>query len=191
MSDDGGQQRDYHGSAMSNGEFTQAGVLQLRLDTQPMLDGINNFLRGRALVGYKQDAEGMFVPVFGDAGRPKANEVGIQSLMSWLTPLFSPHTVQGNFKDREELNLYLCYVQKGLAKYLMANREEWEVTRADYSGIIRMVMVTAEPFYSRLIGNKERESYGQTMRVHETNSFGEPQKRGGFLSGIFPSRRRD
>jgi hypothetical protein len=164
----------------SNQEHVVQGVIQLRLDTQPMLDSIEAFLRGRRMLGYDQQT---FKPVYGPIGSTKANEEGIQTIMSWITPLFSPHTVQGNYSDRDELNGYLCYVQKGLAKVIMANREEWEIKRQDYCGIIRFIMCTAEPFFSRLIQNKERESYQSTVRTVETNRQEVPSSNGFF--GMF------
>lgn len=170
--------------AASNENYNAGGVITLRLDTQPMLDSIEAFLKGTKVVGYQEQPNGSIIPVYGRAGTPKANEEGIQSIMAWITPLFSPHTVQGNYKDRTELNNFLCYIQKGLAKYIMSNREEWCIKRQDYSGIIRLIMNTAEPFYSRLLENKERESYQSTIRTVETNNFQqEPQKK--KLFGIF------
>jgi len=167
----------------SNDGYTNAGVIQLRLDTAPMLDTIEAFLRGRKIVGYRENEDGGYAPVYGSMGMAKMNEEGIQSLMSWLNLMFSPHTVQGNYGDRQELNEYLCYVQKGLAKYLMANREEWNLKRQDFAGVVRGIMNCAEPFFSRLIGNKERESYQATMRTVETNRMGEERK--GLIAGLF------
>lgn len=163
--------------------YQNNGLITIRLDTQPMLDSVEAFLKGTKVIGYKETPMGALTPIYGTAGKAKANDEGIQSIMAWITPLFSPHTVQGNYKDREELNQYLCYIQKGLAKYIMSNREAWGIKRQDYSGVIRMVMNTAEPFYSRLLENKERESYQATMRTVETNHFqDQPKKK--FL-GIF------
>lgn len=166
--------------SQSNDGYTSAGVIQLRLDTGPMLDQLEAFFRGRRIVGYSERG-GSIVPQYGPAGTPKMNDEGVQSLMSWLTPLFSPHTVQGNFKDRQELNVFLCYLQKGLAKNIMANREKWGIRRSDYSGIIREIMCAAEPFFTRLLENKERESYANTMRTVENNKV----DKGGFSLNPF------
>lgn len=186
--------QDLHDAAMnaSNDGYTSAGMAQMRLDTGPLLDNIEAFLRGKRILRYEETKEG-YRPVFGAVGKPKANEEGIQSIMQSVSQLFSPHTVQGNFADRQELNEFLCYVQKGLAKDIMANRVDWDIKRQDYSGIIRKIMFTAEPFFSRLIGNKERDSYATTMRIHENASYGEDHGRGGggggLWSGFFGGRR--
>lgn len=155
----------------SNDGYTNASVIQIRLDTAPMLDSIEAFLRGKRIIGYEELPNGITRPRYGDSGKAKANEIGIQSIMSWLVLMFSPHAVQGNYADRQELNEYLCYVQKGMAKYIMANRLDWEISRQDYAGIVRGVMTLAEPYFSRLIQNKERESYAQTLRVNETSRY--------------------
>lgn len=173
------------GTNTSNDGYTTASVIQIRLDTAPMLDSIEAFLRGKRIIGYEELENGMTRPRYGASGKAKANEEGIQSIMSWLVLMFSPHAVQGNFGDRNELNEFLCYVQKGLAKYIMSNRLDWGVSRQDYSGIVRGIMVLAEPYFSRLIENKERESYAATMKVSETNRFAEPTSDGimGILKG--------
>ena len=167
----------------SNDGYTNAGVIQLRLDTGPMLDNIEAFLRGQRIHHYDYSGKGA-MPVMASIGRPKMNDEGVQSIMSWLTPLFSPHTVQGNFATREELEDYLCRLEKSLGAYLWKNRREWETKIEEVDGIIDMIMNTAEPFFTRLLQNKERESYSNTMQTVERS---QTSSNGGLL-GIFGGR---
>lgn len=169
----------------SNDGFTDAGIIQLRLDTAPMLDNLEAFFRGKRIIGWAQDKEGKTIPVFGDVGKPKMNEEGVQSLMSWLTPLFSPATVQGNFPSYDDLNDYLIKLECDLNDYVWRNCHNWEISMEEADGIMDMIINVAEPFFSRLVNNKERESYANTM-VHRESLSGADKDR----FSIF-SKRRD
>lgn len=159
----------------SNDGYTTAGVIQLRLDTAPMLDSIEAFLRGQRIAGYEKNKAGMVVPVYAAFGYPKMNEAGVQSLMAWLTPMFSPATVQGNFPTFDELNDYISEVEIDLSEYLWMNRVEWDLKKREVKGIIDGIVKVAIAYFSRLVGNKERESYGASM-VHKESSHVDSKK---------------
>ena len=158
------------GSQVSNEGFTNAGVISLRLDTNPLLEAVESNLKGSKTIGYKEK-EGVFVPVTATVGKPKCNELGVQSIMSWLTPLLSPHTVQGNYKTVDDLNEYLIRLEIDLFSYLMINIHKFDIDEYEIDGITDMIINTSEPFFTRLIDNKERESYGQTMVTREARSL--------------------
>lgn len=157
------------GFNQSNDGFTTAGVIQLRLDTAPLLDNIEAYLRGTRVIGY-EERNGAMVAVYGTIGKPKLNEIGVQSVMSWLTPLLSPATVQGNFKTYDDLQNYLCRLEIDLYCYLMINNNTFALSLYEIDGITDMIMNTCEPFFSRLLENKERESYAATMISREQRS---------------------
>lgn len=164
-----------NGFNQSNDGFTTAGVIQLRLDTAPLLDNLEAYFRGTRIIGYKEQ-QGAMVAVFGTIGKPKLNEQGVQSLMSWLTPLLSPATVQGNFKTYDDLQGFLCRLEQDLYNYMMINLHKWQISIYEIDGICDMILNTAEPFFSRLLENKERESYSNTMVSKENRT----QEAGGF-----------
>ena len=147
----------------SNDGYTTAGVIQIRLDTGPLLDQLEAFLRGSRQQGYTTNPQGATVPVFQTIGRPKMNDIGVQSVMSWLTPLISPHTVQGNYPTINDLQEFLCRVEEDIYCYLMINIHEFGISHYEIDGIVDMIMNAAEPFLTRTIANKERDSYSNTM----------------------------
>ena len=162
-------------SALSNEGYTTASVISLRLDTKSLLEEIEAHLKGSRIIGYREN-NGVIEPVNSNVGEPKLNAIGVQSLMSWLNPLISPHTVQGNYKTIDDLNEYLSRLEIDLFCYLMVNLERFEINEYEIDGITDMIINTCEPFFTRLIENKERESYGQTMVHRESRST----EQGGF-----------
>ena len=164
------------GSQVSNEGFTNAGVISLRLDTNPLLESIEANLKGTKIIGYKEN-EGAFIPITATIGRAKCNELGVQSIMTWLTPIISPHTVQGNYKTVDDLNEYLIRLEIDFFCYLMINIHKFDIDEYEIDGIVDMIINTSEPFFTRLIDNKERESYGQTMVHRESRSM---ESNGGF-----------
>lgn len=175
------EKQDYQSTNQSNDGYTNAGVIQLRLDTGPLLDQLEAFFRGRRIIGYKEE-HGAVIPVYGDVGKAKMNSIGVQSLMSWLTPLFSAHTVQGNFQTVEDLYEFLIRLEIDIASYVYMNRYDWDISILDQDGIIDMIVNTANAFYTRLLFNKERESYAATIKSIESSRS---ERDGGGLLGIF------
>lgn len=167
---------------MSNDGYTAAGVIQIRLDMGPELDQIEAFLRGRRIVGYEEGSNGALLPKIVNYGSPKMNEEGVQTLMSWLTGHFSPSTVQGNF-DEDRYDDYIFELDVQTRVMIATNRAKWGIKIEDFISIGDFIMLKARPFFSRLINNKERESYAQTMRSVESNSV----KSGAGLMSIFKS----
>lgn len=180
--------------------YETASIMKLRLDTNPLLEKIELFLRGEKLVfltdengrthkdtipiGYinekketERRAEGL------KPSYAKANEVGVQTILNHVTAICNPQVVQGNF-NKEMYQNYVFETRIDIAKLLMVNLYEWEISPKDYEGIINFIMSLSKPFMSRLIDNKERDSYGGTFRTHETLQTS-PQKKGmlDFLRG--------
>mgnify|MGYP006301418717 CR=1 FL=1 len=104
------------------------------------------------------------------------NEEGIQSLMSLLTPWFSPHTVQGNFTP-DQYDDYIFELDISISTILAENMPDWEVKDRDYNQICQMIVQLAMPFFSRTINDGERGSYANTMHVSESNTL---QEKSGF-----------
>lgn len=144
---------------------TNSNLMQLRLDTQDLLDKIQAFLKGEKLE-YLQTATGI-VPNLIKMGEAKMNTRGIQSIMAWLTSVLSPMCVQGNF----DIDLYYTYIRKfllSLGYNLVLNSNKWDLADCDIELVYDEIKTTIVPFFSRLIGNKERESYIPTMQMRET-----------------------
>jgi hypothetical protein len=161
------------------------GTMRMRLDTKELLQSIEMFLRGNRIVYGEQD--GKIVAKELQFGVPKANEVGIQSILQRLSGIINVHTVQGNFISNgngisEEYDNYICNVRIDLGDYLWKNIYNFGINESEYLGIIDAIMEIVVPFMTRLIDNEERKSYGDTMKSIETDRT-EVRSRG--LFGIF------
>jgi len=155
-------------STSNNTGYNMGQALQMRLDTNPLLQSLREFLSGTRLIVNKRgdDIVTELVPM----GSPRLNQRGVQALMSRLTLLLSTAVVQGNYTE-ERYSLEIYTIRKSLAKEMMNNLYAWEINENEYSGIIDAIMTTVKAYLSRLIGNKERESYDATLKVIESSQL--------------------
>lgn len=157
-------------------------ALSLRLDTRPILEDIEQFLSGRKKIT-RTNAEGNVEEVTMVRSRPKANEEGIHGILSYLESVFNSAVVMGNF-DEFRYEQFIMEVHQSIATILMINKRFWNVTSGDYPLIISTVMNIVQPFISRLLHNKERESLMRTVQINESNTINERQKSGWFGGGM-------
>jgi len=154
-------------------------ALQIRLDTSKILKEFDRFLRAEKLV-YDQSKYGLDgqVSVRKKDVMPKANEEGIDAIMSYLYANFNPQVVQANMSNNDYRE-HILEMHKRLAVMLWVNMDEWEIEDKDYTLIMMIVRDMLKLFLTRPIDNKERDSYQQFMKNVETLVS---QQRG----GIFP-----
>jgi len=164
--DEGNESTAASGLSSNNEEFNNAGVIQIRLDTDPMLNRIELYLKGSES-RYVDSSDGVIREEIVQVTKQKANTEGIYSLMSWLRTTINPSIVQGNIKDFDSLNFYLSEYRMNLAENIMVNLYNWEISEQDFEGIIDMIISMVHPFMSRLVNNKERESYSNTIQHTE------------------------
>lgn len=153
---------------MANQGFNSASALQIRLNTQTIIDTIEMFLRGWKVIN--QDTEQGIISQKVKVGKPKANDEGIQSILNFMTSIVNPQVVQGNFTD-EQYNNYCADVHEEITTQLVLNCYDWNIKENDLESIIDFIMKIVVPFTSRLIDNKERDSYGNTIRTVESNTI--------------------
>ena len=94
-------------------------------------------------------------------GVPKANDLGIQSILNWLTSTINPQTVQGNFPvDKHGYSqMYESFIyefQINLGKYMVLHCYDWTVEDDEIEGII----VSEETEHRAEEINEIRVSYG-------------------------------
>ena len=147
--------------------------LKIRLDTQPILDQIELFLRGCRLV-IEQDDNGKITTNKVSIGVAKCNDSGVQSLLNWISATVNPQTVQGNFPvDKhgfsDAYDGYIEEYQIELSSYIVMNCYNFAIIDSEIDSIISNIMLLVIPFFSRLIDNKERDSYKETMKTVESN----------------------
>jgi len=164
-------------------EQQQFTALQLRLDTRPLLQDIENYLRGYRYSQVWDEKQQFFIVKQVKIGQPKANEEGIQSVLGLFASVINSSFVQGNWKEaRFDNNLYRT--RKYLIWNIMLNIYKWQIDNKEVSNIMDMLMSFYEGYASRLIDNKEREGYIPTMRTVETlqSQTVPEEKRGGLFS---------
>jgi len=166
----------YDGISSNNSGYVASSALQIRLETKELLEDIELFLRGQR-INIKEGKKG-FIAERIKVGTPKANDAGIQNILNWVRMMINAQTVQGNFpvdspNHSSKYEDYICYTRKEVSASMTINRIKWEINSDDYDDIIDTLMRLIEPFMTRLIDNKERESYESTIRHVESNTMKE------------------
>ena len=161
------EEENYAEQYMSNNEdFTQQTALSIRLDTRPIIQKFEMYLRGYVDI-IKVDEEGRLYTTKKSTGLKKANDVGIQSIMSWISNLLNAQVVQGNFHDHEALGEYMKNIADDFTDYLHLNINKFKIDLYEVNGIVDVIMNPIYAFLTRLVGNKERESFNATIRTTE------------------------
>lgn len=163
----------------TNEAYTQPNVLELRLDTNDLLEKIKAFLKGGRITYVKNNETGQVEAQFVKEGEALCNDLGVQSISSWVSMLINPSTVQGNWKE-DRFNLFLERTQKNLAKNILINSPRYEIDRQDRAFIIKGIMGMLEMFGSRLLDNEERQSYSQSLGAKIANLVNPQEKKSVF-----------
>jgi len=171
----------YNNESTSNSSYNQyfqtATALQIRLNTEPVVRQIEMYLRGRREEVYQDEKDGIIKNRTVYIGKPLINDEGLQWIMNFVETLFNVQVVQGNFEEYDQYTAFLERTRKDLAEHLMINLYDYDIKENNYNGVISTMMRFVETFTSRLIKNKERDSYNNTIRSVESNSL-RPLKQG-------------
>lgn len=162
-------------------------LLQLRLDPSNIINEAKMFLNAEIEV-VKQDELGNYSRDVIPIGVPKANKKGIASILNWLQMTVNPQVVQGNFpmdnKGHSEMyDQYIMEFQLDLGDMIYTNLYSYGIDEDEAQPIIDAMMNLIKAFMTRPIGNKERESYGDTFREIHT----EGQAKAGAFAMFKPS----
>lgn len=158
--------------------IVDAGILQIRLNTQTLIDDVELFLRGYRPVATGDPENPVSVTKIGE---PLANNMGVQGILSFMIMAVNTHTVQGNYTEERYVDT-IVWIRKELAYILTLNTEKWGISTYNRVLICDSLMNLIKPFLSRLIANKERESYAQTMVRTETSTVGRSGGVGDFFN---------
>jgi len=175
---------DMNGSSMDF--VSNYKTIEIRLNTDKLINQIEVFLRGGKIVNV-YDKEGNLHENYIEEGIKKCNDLGVQTILNWISATVNAQVVQGNFLVNkktgrsDDYDNYIEEYNREFASQIILNIYNWEITESDAEGIINFVMLLIISFMSRLIDNKERESYGQTMRSIESSSVQTPK---GFGFGL-------
>lgn len=170
-----GTQEGQYGYSQISYPTTDSSALKYRLDTSELILQIDMFLNNEIEIPVRQGD--VVMTARKKLGQPRANPSGVSSILSWLQGAFNSATVQGNFPSDKhgDSQLYRYYIREfriNLTTYIYTNLYEWDISENDAPGIINMILNTAIPFFSRLIDNKERDSYTQTFKTTESHMVG-------------------
>ena len=156
----------------------EASILKYRLDTKSTLDNLQVYLEGKVDYG-GMSQNGELLVETKKLSKAKANQEGIHGIMAWVRSLISAPTVMGNFVDMNRYDTFIYEAHGSIATMLAVNAPDWEILDGDLEPICDTIMLLVQAFMSRLIQNKERESYMGNMQTMET--VVQPQ-RGGIFS---------
>lgn len=157
-------------SANSNSIVTggaSEGVIKLRLDTNDIITKTELFLRGKKIVPYINEETQEQVLKVENIGSALMNEEGIQCVLLTLNQTVSSIGVQGNWKG-QYFEQFIAEVDNNFSCDLWVNLHKWGVKLENYNVICNGMMNLLQEFASRIIDNKERESYGMSMKTSES-----------------------
>jgi len=158
-----------------NSEYIMPSIIELRLDTSRLLLEMHEHLSGKKKIivindrGLPEDTIKIF-------GQPKANDLGIQEIMSEFASIINPANVQGNF-TLHQYNAYVKDSHRRIAKQLVINSERWAIATEDIPSIMSLFIQLVRAFMTRPIDNKERE--GLTKNISHVENSSMNQRGGG------------
>jgi hypothetical protein len=148
------------GHISTNEGYNNAGIIQIRLDTELVLEKIEFQLRGqRSMLVFNPETQRPDTKVV-KIGEPLANEEGIQSILQFVGSIINAQVVQGNMKI-EDVRRFCGEKRVELAFNIGINRINWGIKATSIESICQSAFNVYWPFMTRTIDNKERESYSQ------------------------------
>src|SRR3972149_12010908 len=90
------QETSFNTSTSNNAGYNMASALQIRLDSKSIIEDIEIFLRGVKTI-ITQDTSGNLKKTVVKYGKAKANDLGIQAVINYISAIINPQVVQGNF----------------------------------------------------------------------------------------------
>lgn len=163
----------------SNQQYINNSALQIRLETKELIEKIEVFLSGIYQYPINDEKTGKIIIKQAKKGERLMNDEGVSHIVNYVSAIINPSVVQGNY-DEEWYRDRITTTHKNLAYLLVINTYDWEIKTNARHSIIGFIMELVIPFLSRLIDNKERESYVATIKsVENSNTI---TRDSGFLS---------
>lgn len=152
-----------------NAGYTAHSALQIRLQTDALLRDLRLRLSGMREVPTELE-NGSIVFKEEAMGKAFLNEAGVHQLMFLLSSLINPAVVQGNFVDENAHLMWCLDVDGALLEKLTIAAPDWGLNPSDIGYVYSVCKNLIRAYTTRLIRNKERESYAATMKMNETIS---------------------
>lgn len=154
----------------SNYGYNDISALQIRLQTDNQIQKIRTFLSGKETITLEDTETGRLKFQEHKIGKRLMNDEGVNHLTNYISSVINPQVVQGNY-GLEWYQEQLYNTHKRLAFILTVNRPIWEIEATARYSIMGFLMEFIKPYLSRLIENKERESYSQTLKTMESSTI--------------------
>jgi len=154
---DKSQQYSFQGGGMSDEE--KATYLQIRLNTQLLLEQLEAYFRGKRIYASSIGPDGKITYRYQEIGEPLANDKGIQQIMHDLNIFINPQSVQGNMSE-DQIIEFLMREHSRIAKHYIKNAYNYGIKDEELNNVIGSIMAMADPFVSRTKEDGERRSYG-------------------------------
>lgn len=163
------QTQQQQSSVMNNNQFINPNMLKIRLDTSDIIQNLRQFLSGKTTVA-KQDDNGNVTFVDVTSGDAICSDKGTQHLVNYVQGIINPAVVQGNYTQEQYFN-HVDRIHMAVSRQILANYHDWKMKHEDLELVNDFIMNLVEPFLSRLVDNKERDSYANTLRSVENNTL--------------------
>lgn len=169
------QKQNINQEASNNAFYTSATALQIRLNVEPILTQLELDIRGLREMWVEETqstkvirvSEPLFLNKKGNV--ISANDKGIHMYLAFVRSVVNTQVVQGNLKE-DDYEITLYRIRRRISTNLMINRINWGLEIQNYNYVIDLAMNLIENFVTRLIGNKERESYANTFKTVESSN---------------------
>ena len=164
---------DGQASSIVNQPYMDPTLADLRLKTRELIQQIEIYLSGEKVEHTIQNDQ--IVSIVNQITKPKCNSYGLSSILNWISMVINPQVVQGNFPMNkmgfsQEFEDFCYYFRMDMGDYLMINLDSFAIDESEYNGMLDCIMNIIRPFMSRLIDNKERESYYKTLESKESTN---------------------
>jgi hypothetical protein len=152
---------------VNNQGFNSASALQIRLDTQSVIDNFQIYLRGKD-IRTVMNSDGKPEQITLWCGAPIVNDNGYQAVMRWLHLILNSQVIQGNLLDADYFGDYMMNLRKDFFMDLMINRGKYGIDLRNIQSLSDGFCSCAYLILTRPLFNKERDGMNNTVKVSET-----------------------
>lgn len=152
--------------------YTHPNALQIRLETDTLLLQLKEHLEGKLRLQQIDPVTHKAEIAEIASGVPLMNAEGVHSIISFMRTMINPSTVQGNFTKEEDFQDFISDKKSALLDSLVSNAPNWELDMRNTRMVYHSCIGLLQTFMSRLIFNKERESYAATFSSTENTTNG-------------------
>lgn len=164
-------------SSQNSSYINNDSFMHTRINVEPILKRIETFLSGKRKILLRNKEKGNYSEKELEYGEPLANLNGINQIMNKMHTIINNQIVQGNI-DKDMYYDFVADCREDFAVELIYSCREWGIKPHQLNYICNNIMIFVETFFTRLIDNKERDSYKESMVSKEIITPLENKRRG-------------